>query len=818
MYAKLVKIKTKNIGEGAMKRKIFKKLMAYTLVGAMTISTPMVASAEEETSIADVYTSTDEGNGTSSGTLSGTATGTYKYEHELEEKGAQVVGLALDKDSLALEKNGEVSTGRLQARVLYNDYDPSDEEMVLAADAETKKIIDNYLKWEVVDGNGVVGLSYYEKADGEKDRGMVNVTAKTGGQATVKVFIDYNVNGVCDAGEYNAQATVSVKEYANSIKLVNLEDKYYLRHKYDLNDNVALDPATATDKVSFYITSTDSKDTKSVVISDAGIMTVKKMPKGKVTLHAVTEKGKAAEAEITFDAGVGANKVIANPTKVGLDFGDCKTTAPVSVTLESKEAGKTVTDAVEWSTKQTKVVSVTVDPEDDTKATITAVGVGTATVTAKATSGKKATIKVTVESTPKGVAVYGADSTYTGKALQLTAVALDKNGEKIPTGKTKFEFTLKDKSKNIKVNKSKGLVTSVNLLVDASKKPINTDKATVQVIAKYKSVKTNPVTKDIIVNQADIDDITVVNATTKNDVIVAGQKNNTDMNIFAGRDYQYVATALPDAKFSEAVSWASSNKKVGTVSDNGLFTAIKGGTTKITASYVNVTTDSKGKSKAKVEKKTITVKAVQKATSLTLNKNVFVVKAGAKPVSINVKKQLPSGSKDKITWKTVVGELQADGSTKVTVGFTNVAGTGTNGTKVSIPVSTYKAGTVVKVGAFADGGAVSYAYIYVVDNKASGVQLVKDGAKLTNKDVNALEVGKEVKFTPQVKVNGKFVDTVEYTRENIAYAADPVTYSFSKAGIATIDNGSIKALKPGTTKLTVKTASGKKTTLTIKVK
>lgn len=801
-----------------MKRKIFKKLMAYTLVGAMTISTPIVASAEEETSIADVYTSTDEGEGT--GTLSGTATGTYKYEHELEEKGAQVVGLALDKDSLALEKNGEVNTGRLQARVLYNDYDPEDEEMVLAADAETKKIIDNYLKWEVVDGKGVVGLSYYEKADGEKDHGMVNVTAKTGGNATVKVFIDYNVNGECDAGEYSAQATVSVKEYANSIKLVNLEDKYYLRHKYDLNKSVVLDPATATDKVSFYITSTDAKDTKSVVISDAGIMTVKKMPAGKVTLHAVTEKGKTAEAEITFDAGVGANKVEANTKSVILDWiAPESRKADVYVTLKAKDPANDskVTDTVEWSTKQTKVVSVTVDPEDDTKATITAVGVGTATVTAKATSGKKATIKVTVNSTPDSVKIEGADSTYTGKKLQLTAVPYAKDGKEIPVGKTKFKFTV-NKNKNIKVT-SKGLVSSANLLVNDSKQPIKEAEATINLKATFKGGSKTATPKKITVKQADIDDVTVVNATTKNDVIVAGQKNATDKNIFAGRGYQYVATALPDATLSEAISWASSNKKVGTVSDNGLFTALKGGTTKLTASYVNVTTDSKGRSKAKVEKKTITVKAVQKATSLTLNKNVFVVKAGTKSVSINVKKQLPSGSKDAILWKTVKASLN-NNKTEVIEGSKNVAGTGKNNAKVVIPVSDLKAGTVVKVGAFADGGAVSYAYIYVVDNKASGVQLINktSKAKITNKDLKDIAVGTTVPFTPQVKVNGKFVDTVEYTRENIAYAADPVTYSFSKAGIATIDNGSIKALKPGTTKLTVKTASGKKTTLTIKVK
>ena len=78
-----------------MKKQVFKKLMAYILVGAMTISTPMIASAEEE-SIADVYTSTEEGQG--SGTLSSTATGTYKYEEELKKKGAQVVGLANDVD------------------------------------------------------------------------------------------------------------------------------------------------------------------------------------------------------------------------------------------------------------------------------------------------------------------------------------------------------------------------------------------------------------------------------------------------------------------------------------------------------------------------------------------------------------------------------------------------------------------------------------------------------------------------------------------------------------------------------------------------
>lgn len=247
---------------------------------------------------------------------------------------------------------------------------------------------------------------------------------------------------------------------------------------------------------------------------------------------------------------------------------------------------------------------------------------------------------------------------------------------------------------------------------------------------------------------------------------------------------------------------------------------MKGGTTKVTASYVTVN-EKNGKKSAKLNKKTITVKAVQKATSLTLNKNIFTVVAGtnAKPVAINVKKQLPSGSKDKITWKVVAGDkngemlINKDGKT-----WKNVDPANAKTTSVKIPVSQYDAGTVVKVGAYADGGAVAYAYIYVVDSKTKGVQVVKGGSKTTKE---TMTVGQEsIKLVPQIKKSdNKFYDALNYTKENKGYASDPVTYSFSKVGIASIDkDGNITAMKPGTTKLTVKTLSGKKATVTITVK
>lgn len=258
---------------------------------------------------------------------------------------------------------------------------------------------------------------------------------------------------------------------------------------------------------------------------------------------------------------------------------------------------------------------------------------------------------------------------------------------------------------------------------------------------------------------------------------------------------------------------------------DGQLSVLKGGSTNLTASYVTLSTNAKtGKVTAKLNKKTIKVKAVQKATSLTLNKNVFTAVAStdprvAKPVSINVKKQLPSGSKDTITWKMITNQKDATTKTLSPVSAKNT-------TKVSVPVVGYPAGTVIKVGAYADGGAVAYAYIYVVDAKVNSVRIMHDGTKVSNVGKSGIQVGTKYTITPEIVVgsgkNAVSSSAVDYTKNNIGYETDPVTYSFNKAGIASVkrnEKGELEiwALKPGTTKLTVQTLSGKKAALTIKV-
>lgn len=839
-----------------MKNRIIKQLMAYALVGAMIISTPMTASATE-TSITDIYTQTEDSDG--SGTLSGSVTGTHKYEEEINDpnKEIQIMGLALDKESLSLEKD---DVDRLQARVLYNNYDPKDEVMVLAADQETKEIIDKYLRWEVIDteGNEVVKLSYYDKLTekGEiqkdengkalKDYSMVNVLAKNGGQATVMAYIDKNANREKDDDEYFDTAVVTVKEYATSLTLADLsKEKFYVRNTYDLKPYATLTPATAKENISFYFKSTESKkDAKSIIIDDNGFMTIKKIPQGTITLYATTESGLISEGrKLTCDAGVPAKKVEVKLDK-GTNVLDHHSNDEKSGTLTATLTGDgSVTDQVTWSTKQTKIVSLaekTVENKDGkatTVVTVTPTGVGKATIIAKAASGRQGKITIEVKSTPEEVRIAGGDSitTYTGKKLQLVAEPLSKEKTVIPAGKTKFTFSYE---KNNKVNKKnirvtgKGLVTSPNLLVGATKNDVNPDfdETKVDVTAKFNGNKTVTSAKTTIkVEQVDIDDIAVTNVTTKKAISFNNKKQATDTGIYVGNtSYKYDAVVASSndgednpakTEWNDAISWASSSKKVGTITDNGVFTALKGGTTKLTASYVDVTTKN-GKKSAKLIKKTITVKPIQKAQTLTLNKNTFVAISGkTRKVSINVKKQLPSGAKDNITWKKLV----ADKDGKILESDINVkTGVSTRApyNKISVDVSNYQANTVVKIGAYADGGAVAYAYIYVVDEATKGVQLVNNsGVKLTNRDLKAVKVGKDngIAFKAQIKQSSGFVDATNYTKENIAYVKDPVTYSFSKAGIATVKDGKIIGLKPGTTKLTVKTISGKKATLTIKV-
>lgn len=196
---------------------------------------------------------------------------------------------------------------------------------------------------------------------------------------------------------------------------------------------------------------------------------------------------------------------------------------PASVTLKTTSD---ISGTVKYTTSNNKVATVS------SKGVVTAKKAGTVTITA--TVGKyKATCKVTVKN-PSITVKAAAKTIYVGKT---TTVKVTKNGV---TGTAKYSSS----NKKIATVNSKGVVTA---------KKAGTVKITVKV-GSYKktvSIKVKAVSLKLAKSSA---------------------------TIKKGKTYTIKATATPTGK----ITYKSSNKKVATVTSNGVVKGLKKGTAKIT--------------------------------------------------------------------------------------------------------------------------------------------------------------------------------------------------------------------------------------------
>lgn len=134
-------------------------------------------------------------------------------------------------------------------------------------------------------------------------------------------------------------------------------------------------PKDTTDKITW-----KTSNKKVVTVTAKG--KIKGVKAGTATITATASNGKKATCKVTVK--VPATKVKLNKTKVTLAKGK-------SVTLKATLTPTNSTDKLTWTTSNKKVATVT------SKGKVTAVKKGTATITVKTTSGKKATCKVTVK-------------------------------------------------------------------------------------------------------------------------------------------------------------------------------------------------------------------------------------------------------------------------------------------------------------------------------------------------------------------------------------------------------------------------------------
>lgn len=465
---------------------------------------------------------------------------------------------------------------------------------------------------------------------------------------------------------------------------------------------------------------------------------------------------------------------------------------------------------------------------------------------------------MTVTATPANVILEAPDMsesgyvTYTGKPTTMTAALYGTNGVRIPQGKTKLVWTVDDKS-YAKVS-TKGIVTPANILYAKNSKGKLDKKnlveglsVTSKVSVAVKGTNIND-DYDLKIDQSNVEsfEISKYNLADTNEnrakkVDLVKNKATLKDDIFVGQSYDFVALATgknPEGNivnFSNATAWTVSGKGINSKVNEAILQTTITSKVKATvkASYITISKNIKsGVYSAKKNTATITISPIQMASTLTLNKNAVVVNPktkGNNKVTLNVKALAPKGATDKIMWKVMSRDAVTgnaiSGLLAPNADLENQHGSGirndAKNKKLTITIpGNAPVGSVIKVGAYAEGGAVAYAYIYVTD-KTTKVVTGLESAK--PKNTIPLKAGDTTWLSPKlVTAKGeKPVGDFEWNSGNtIAYKTEPVSYILDKksAQYVRVDSkGKVVALQKGTAKVTIKTISGKSAKVTIKV-
>ena len=365
-----------------------------------------------------------------------------------------------------------------------------------------------------------------------------NVTAKNPGEATITVT-------AADNG--GAQATCKVTVTERTVPVIKVTQIQLSQTRASLIEGKELQ-LTAT------VLPTDATNQSLTWSSSVeGVATVD--PTGKVT--AIKAGTTVITATAKDDSGISASctvQVTVPTVKVtGITLN--KTTASVvkgkTVALTATVTPDTATDkTIKWTTSNKNVATVSTD------GVVTAVAAGTAIITATAADDRevKATCKITVTNPVVKVTKVTLNKTTAsvvkGKTLTLTATVT-------PTNATNKNVTWKSSNTKIATVDSNGKVTA---------KAAGT--ATITCTAADGSGKSATCK------------ITVTNPAVK---VTKLRMNKTSVDLLKGKTVQLKVTVTPSNATNKAVTWTSSNKRIATVTSNGLVKAVRTGTVTITA-------------------------------------------------------------------------------------------------------------------------------------------------------------------------------------------------------------------------------------------
>ena len=449
------------------------------------ITNDTITWVSSDTSVVSIYNGEVTAVKPGTSIISARTTNGLTAEATVTVKDVQIQSLALDKTSESITVGGTVTL----VPIITPDTAANQS---LAWSTSDKGIA-------VVDGNGVVT---------GKKVGTATITVKSGNgkKATAKIKV------------------VSTETPIESISLNATAKEMVIGETYLLK--VSILPEDATNK-----TVTWSSSDKTVASVNNGRVTARKA--GTATITAKTKNGKTATFKVTIKR-IEVESVSIDKTNIVMSIGGSVT---VNATVKPSDAeDKSIT----WSSSDNGVATV------DSAGRIKGIKEGTATITAKASSGVTDSVDVTVK--------------------KVASISIDKESETICVGcSTTVTATVTNSTEKPTWKSSDTSVATV----DQNGKVVGKKEGRANIIASLTNGAS--VTFRVIVKGA----------------VPTGLKlDKSSLNVNVGDAQKITATITPSNATDKSVTWKSSNTSVATVV-NGLVTGIRSGTATITARTSN---------------------------------------------------------------------------------------------------------------------------------------------------------------------------------------------------------------------------------------
>ena len=436
--------------------------------------------------------------------------------------------------------------------------------------------------------------------------GLATVTAKTENGCTAQCRI---VVG----------ATIAGINLAPSNSAIEIEEK--------LQINATIEPNTSEETLIWV-----SSNSKVATVDQNGLVTGKSH--GTVTITATGRDSMVANS-VKVTVQTAPKSISLNITEKTIDLSTDAKSFQLTGTISPSTANVYLEQT--WTSDNTSVANV------DNNGRVTALKNGDATITVSTGNKKTATCKVTVVTSPTGIALDKNRATVNlsgTKTVDLTATLTPK------TANIYDDLQWSSDSASAKVEKTGKYTARVTGVSNGNAK------ITVSTGNGYKA-------ECIVTVETKIIGITV-------------SPNETEVEV--GNTVTLTATKKPSIGSTEGLVWSSSNNRVAKVNDDGVVTGIAQGTVTITI-----------KSSSGLVKTKAKVTVVQSPTGITLDKNkVALDMSGTKTTKLNATIQPSNANRNTgITWNSSnTGVATVDQSGNVTAkanGTTTITATTQNG-------------------------------------------------------------------------------------------------------------------------------------------